>query len=133
MNILFCTGLVPESSLVRLVHPPRALSHMATVANVTKRRGVARAFLTRLVSRVKKLEHQPRGSTTPDLADRMAKKLVELDADFRAQHHALIDLIEEEEALEREHKTLDAHDNLVTELSVRIKRIISTSSPVSDF
>ena len=105
---------------------------MATAASVRKRRGVARASLTRLVSRVKELEHQPRDSTTPDLADRMAKKLVELDADFRAQHHALIDLIEEEEALEREQETLDAHDDLVTELSVRIKQIISTSSPVTD-
>ena len=43
----------------------------------------------------------------------MAKKLSELDSDFRAQH-----LIEGDDALEREQETLDTHDNLVTELSV---------------
>ena len=49
-----------------------------------------------------------------------------MDSDFHAQHH---DLIEDDEALEREQETLDTHDDLVTELSVQIKQIISSSSP----
>ena len=77
---------------------------------------------------MKELEHQPRAPKTSDLAERMAKKIFVLDSDFRAQHHALIDLIEEDEALEREQEALDAHDDLVTDLSVRIKQIISSSS-----
>ena len=55
----------------------------------------------------------------------MAKKLSEVDSDFRAKHHALIDLIKDE-ALNHEQEALDVHDNLVTELSVRIKGIISS-------
>ena len=102
---------------------------MATIANVKKRRGVARASLTRLANRVKELERNPRDPKTSDLAERTAKKLSELDTDFHAQHHALVDLIEGDEALEREQETLDAHDDLVTELSVQIKQIISSSSP----
>ena len=102
---------------------------MAAIANIKRRRGVARASLTRLSNRVKELEHESRDPKTPDLAERMAVKLSELDTDFRAQHHALIDLIEGDEALERQQETLDAHDDLVTELSVRIKQIISASSP----
>ena len=101
---------------------------MATIANVKKRRGVARASLSRLANRVKELEHQPPDTKTSDITERMAKKLSELDSDFHAQHHALIDLLEEDEALEREQETLDAHDDLVTDLSVRIKQIVSSSS-----
>ena len=102
---------------------------MAAIANIKRRRGVARASLTRLSNRVKELEPESRDPKTPDLAERMAVKLSELDSDFRDQHHALIDLIEGDEALERQQETLDAHDDLVTELSVRIKQIISASSP----
>ena len=43
----------------------------------------------------------------------MAKKLSELDSDFRAQHHALVDLIEGDDILEREQETLDTHDDLL--------------------
>ena len=97
---------------------------MATVANGKKRRGVARASLTRLANRVRDLEREDRDPRTSDLAERMSTKLMQLDSDFRAQHHALIDLIEEEDALEREQEALDTHDDLVTDLSVRIIIII---------
>ena len=127
----FRGGFLPESLLVRSVCSPRALYRptMATIANVKKRRGVACASLTRLANRVKELERNRRDPKTSDLAERTAKKLSELDTDFHAQHHALVDLIEGDEALEREQETLDAHDDLVTELSVQIKQIISSSSP----
>ena len=94
---------------------------MATIANVRKRRGVARASLTRLANRVRDLEREDRNPRTLVLAERMSTKLMQLDSDFRAQHHALINLIEEEDTLEREQEALDAHDDLVTDLSVQIK------------
>ena len=101
---------------------------MATIANTKKRRGVARASITRLTNRVKELESEERSPKTSDFAERLSTKLTQLDSDFREQHHALIDLIEEDDALEREQETLDTHDDLVTELSVRIKQIISSSA-----
>ena len=100
---------------------------MATIANVKKRRGVARASLMRLANRVRDLEREDHDPRMSDLAERMSTKLMQLDSDFRAQHHTLIDLIEEEDALEREQEALDTHDDLVTDLSVRIKQIISSS------
>ena len=100
---------------------------MATIANVKKCRGVARASLTRLANRVRDLEREDCVSKTSDLAERMSTKLMQLDSDFHTQHHALIDLIEEEEDLEHEQEALDAHDDLITNLSVQIKQIISSS------
>ena len=102
-----------------------------TLSNLRKRRGVARASVTRLSTRLKDLEGNPGESTTLDLAQRMTQKLDALDAEFRTHHHALIDLIDDEETLEKEQTTLDEHDDFAAELSVRIKRLISacTSSP----
>ena len=61
----------------------------------------------------------------------MSQKLSDLDSEFRTHHHAVIDLIDDEEALTKEQETLDAHDDLLTELSVRLKQVIDTSSPSS--
>ena len=61
----------------------------------------------------------------------MSQKLSDLDSEFRTHHHAVIDLIDDEEALAKEQETLDAHDDLLTELSVRLKQVIDTSSPSS--
>ena len=64
-----------------------------------------------------------------DSARRMSQKLSDLDSEFRTHHHAVIDLIDDDEALAKEQETLDAHDDLLTELSVRLKQVIDTSSP----
>ena len=100
----------------------------ATLANAKKRRGVARASLTRLTTRLKELEGDAGGEKVLDLAQRMSQKLSDLDAEFQTQHHAVIDLIDDDEALAKEQEILDAHDDLVTELSVRVKQVISASS-----
>ena len=57
---------------------------------------------------------------------------MQLDFDSRTHHHVLIDLIKEEEALEHEQEALDAHDDLVTDLTVCIKQIISSSPSGTD-
>ena len=111
---------------------------MATVdagrllANAKKRRGVARASLTRLSTRLKDLEGEPGESKTLDLAQRMSQKLSDLDSEFRTHHHTLIDLLDDEEYLAKEQETLDLHDDLVTELSLRVNQVIAASSPSSD-
>ena len=81
---------------------------MATVdagrllANAKKRRGVARASLTRLSTRLKDLEGEPGESKTLDLAQRMSQKLSDLDSEFRTHHHTLIDLLDDEEYLAKD-------------------------------
>ena len=111
---------------------------MATVdagrllANAKKRRGVARASLTRLSTRLKDLEGEPGESKTLDLVQRMSQKLSDLDSEFRTHHHTLIDLLDDEEYLAKEQETLDLHDDLVTELSLRVNQVIAAPSPSSD-
>ena len=108
---------------------------MATVdvgrllANAKKRRGVARASLSRLSNRIKELERKEPGPKTLDLAQRTSQKLTDLDTEFRTHHHALIDMIDDEDTLAREQETLDVHDDLIAELAVRVKQIVTTSSP----
>ena len=118
---------------------PRALSlDMATVdagrllANAKKRRGVARASLTRLGNRIKDLEGGDTEPKTLELAQRMSQELSDLDTEFWTHHHALVDLIDDEETLATEQETLDAHDDLVAELAVRVKQVIAASSPSSN-
>ena len=111
---------------------------MATVeagrllVNAKKRRGVARASLTRLGNRLKDLEGEHPEPKTLELTQRMSQKLSDLDSEFRTHHHALVDLIDDEEALAKEQETLDVHDDLVAELAVRVKQVIVASSPSSN-
>ena len=101
----------------------------ATLANAKKRRGVARASLTRLTTRLKELEGNAGGERVLDLVQCMSQKLSDLDAEFQTQHRTVIDLIDDDDdALAKEQEILDAHDDLVTELSVRVKQVISASS-----
>ena len=92
-----------------------------SLTNAKKRRGVARASLTRLTNRLKDLEGESAEHKTLELAQRMSQKLSDLDSEFRTHHHALIDLIDDEDALAKEQEVLDTHDDLVAELSVCVK------------
>ena len=101
---------------------PRALSTQR------KRRGVVKASITRLGSRLKELESKVEEPTTHDHAQRQTTKLETLDAKFKTRHFSLIDLIDDDETLEKEQETLDQHDDDVTTLAVRIQRLITLSS-----
>ena len=91
---------------------PRALSTQR------KRRGVVKASITRLGSCLKELESKVEEPTTHDHAQRLATKLETLDAEFKTHHFSLIDLIDDDETLEKEQETLDQHDDDVTTLAV---------------
>ena len=129
-------GSFSESRSFRRSRIPRALSlSMATVdpgrllANAKKRRGVARASLTRLGNRIRDEDTEPK---TLELAQRISQKILELDAEFRTHHHALIDHTDDEDALAKEQEVLDVHDDFVAELTVRVKQIIAALSPSSN-
>ena len=70
---------------------------------------------------------------TLDLAGGMTRKLDALDSELHTHHHALVNLVDDEETLLREQSTIDDHDDLVAELGVRIQQLISicTSSFVT--
>ena len=102
------------------------------LANAKKRRGVARASITRLTNRLRDLEAGVGADKTLELAQRMSQKLSDVDSEFRTHHHAVVDLIDDEETLAKEQKVLDTHDDLVSELSVRVKQVIAAASPSSN-
>ena len=89
---------------------------------------MARASLIRLTNRLKDLEDKVRSDETLDLAQRMSEKLSDLDTEFQTHHHTVVDLVDDEEALAKEQEVLDAHDDLMTELSLLVKQVISASS-----
>ena len=101
---------------------PRAISTQR------KRRGVVRASITRLGSKIKELESKIEEPTTHDLAQRLFTKLKTLDADFKTHHYSLIDLIDDDATLATEQETLDQHDDDVTALTVLIRQVLTVSS-----
>ena len=105
---------------------------MSDVSTLRKRRGVVRTSITRLTIRLKDLESDTDKPATLDLAQRMTRKLGALDSEFRTHHHALVDLVDDEEALLTEQKTLDDHDDLVAELTAHIQRLVNACTPSSD-
>ena len=91
-----------------------------------KRRGVARGSITRLETRLVVLEAKP--EVTPDECEQVLRKLEQLDTDFRKYHLAIVDLTDDDEALETEQEALDIHDDRVTALHDRLRRLIAKSS-----
>ena len=90
-----------------------------------KRRGVARGSITRLETRLV-LEAKP--EVTPDECEQVLRKLEQLDTDFRKYHLAIVDLTDDDEALDTEQEALDIHDDRVTALHDRLRRLIANSS-----
>ena len=103
---------------------------MSAISGVRKKRGTTRGSITRLINRLEELEGKADQPMTFDLAQDMAKKLENLDKEFREYHYRLIDLIDEkeEEALRTEQDILDRHDDELADVNVRIKQLITVSS-----
>ena len=98
-----------------------------------KKRGVVRASITQLFTRLKDLESKADQPTTLDLARQMSQKLESLDSDFKLHHYALIDLIDNTESMLKEQDILDGHDVEMATLSTRIKRLIAVCDSSSEF
>ena len=85
-----------------------------TLTRLTHRlfeRGVIRASITRLSTRLKDLEAKVDQPTTLDLTQRMTQKLDTLDSEFKVHHFALVDVIDGDEFLLKEQETLNEHDD----------------------
>ena len=102
----------------------------ASETSLRKRRGVLRASVTHLNKRVGELEGR-RGEdpATFGHAQRALDKLENLDTEFKGYHFELLDLIDDEEALQAEQ---DEHDDNISQLYTSIKSLIASFSPVSD-
>ena len=96
-----------------------------------RRRGVVRASITRIATRLRDLEGKTDQPGTLELVQRMPPKLEALDAEFKTHHYALLDFVDDPEAVSKEQETLDDHDDDVTLLAVRMQQLIAkcASSP----
>ena len=57
----------------------------------------------------------------------MLIKFEGVDNDFKTHHLALMGLLDDNEVLEREQEALDEHDDEITTLTVRIKKLASSN------
>lgn len=94
-----------------------------------KRRRVTKASLTKLSTKLTELESDTANPDALRAAQGLASKLKTLDAEFKTHQLAIIDLTNDDEGLDAEQQELDDHDERVSELTIRIQRLISTLSP----
>lgn len=105
------------------------------LATLRKRRGVIKASITRLNTRLNDLESKIHEPTTSSPAQRMLQTLDTLNADFKKHHYAVIDRIDEADVktLGSEQDALDQHDDGVSILAMQIEQVIGACSLTSGF
>ena len=103
----------------------------ADLTALKRRRGVVRASVTKQATKLKDLEAKASEPSTRTLAQRMSRKLDDLETEFRKYHYEIIDKTADEnaEALGKEQETLDQFDDIIAE---RIELLIASSSSSSD-
>ena len=91
-----------------------------------KKRGVVRASITRLRHGLANVE----GQVPPDPIEirRLTTRLQTLAAEFKVHHYAIIELLDDETALETEQDTLDDHEDGVAQLTGRMEKLLATCS-----
>ena len=91
-----------------------------------------RASLTRLGTKLGELE---RSTDQPDRLDHtkhLTARLEDLCAEYKTHHYSIVDLTDDEKALQVEQDTLDAHDKNVVQLGIRIQWLITACSKSPD-
>ena len=88
-----------------------------------RKRGVVRASVTRLRTRVDELEDSDSNPEVTDQARRLTSQLQTLAEEFKVHHYAVIDLIEDDDDLAREQDTLDTFDDDVAQLVSRLEKL----------
>ena len=96
-----------------------------SLASSRRKRGVVRASITKLTSKLAELEGQAEDPSTLDHAQRMS-----LNAEFKVHHYSVVELADDAE-LEKEQTTLDQQDDIATELSIRVERLLAACKAAS--
>ena len=105
--------------------PNKSLSPVDNVRNLQSQEKNTKASITHLANRFKNLETNVHEPSTLDLAEQIAQKLKSLNSEFKVQHFAIIDLINEEDqdSLSKEQEILDNHDEEIVGISLRIENL----------
>ena len=61
----------------------------------------------------------------------MKQKLEEFDSEFKTRHYDLVDVVDAEEALQKEHDILDEHDNGLAILAAHVRQLITAYAYLS--
>ena len=102
---------------------------MTDLATLKRRRDVIKSSIAKLTTKTGELEEADFTQAIANHAGQLLKKLDALDTEFKTHHMSVIDAIENEEELEGEQRELNAHDDNITNLSLRLQTL-STSTTV---
>ena len=108
-----------------------------TITKLRRRQGVVRSSITRLEKRVSKIERASGNPETPSHAHEMLVKLNALDTEFHTHHMELIDSVNEEvlqadgDFLEKEQDIIDEHDDIDSDIRIRLNRFESNTNSTS--
>ena len=80
-----------------------------SILSKVKLQGVLCGSITHLATRLRDLEGKTDQSATFDLAEQLSKKLAKLNSELKV-HHLALNLIDDEEILDKEQDILDEHD-----------------------
>lgn len=115
-------------------HGSNHFSHIDDMSEATralssnrKKRGVVRASITKLRTRVGEVEAAASEEGAVDKLRRLANRLDTLFEEFKVHHFSVIDLLDEED-LVKEQELFDAQDEDVTQLSLRLEQLMSSGS-----
>ena len=100
---------------------------MADLPGLRPRRGVSRASITRLSTKIVEAESKFGEPGLNSIAQKLLKRLESLDSDFKTQHLAVVDSLEEGSDFDREQDILNQHDDEVFDLSTRREHLIDAS------
>lgn len=101
------------------------------LSNFRERRGVVKASITHLETRLSAMESTP-DEDTVDNARQLLAKLRTSDSDFKDLHMSMVDLIDDEDTVLAEQTALDNHDDLVASMTLHVQKLIASVKPAPD-
>ena len=106
--------------------------HPTDVNALKQRKGVTRASITHVGTRLQDLEAKRDQPDTPAAAQQLCSKLRAIDAEFKTIHFQIVDLLDKDEDLNREQVIFDEHEDRVSAFSLRIQGLTHSPTPASD-
>ena len=106
---------------------------MSELTPLRRRRGSVRRSITHLNTKLKDFESKT-DCTSFELVKGLAPKLKSLNEDYRKLQYEIMELLDESDAtaLAKEQESLDAHDDEVELLTVRIRQYVIANDTDSD-
>ena len=99
------------------------------ISKARNRRGVIRSSITKLNSRMRRLEDALDKSAIKEEITKLASKLDTLETQFTESHFEVVDLIEDEDLLAKEQAVFDKVDEDVNAYSARMQALVLSATP----